>query len=240
MQTCHILSVLMCVGVCGAKLLLVETKGTDNTETENNETGLKISDRDLVKDPAPAKRPLNLTSNPLDQDDITGGEDYMSWQGFRSGFANSYLVTSNSGVKTHYCNYLGKYVQTGYVTWFPERWSCNPRLPIYKHESNNLYLYVQCNHWVIAPKLHPSEANVFAKKTEVNDVPTVKGWMFWHNGWKYPDHSMKVIDGPGLFDVHDSCKFWSEGGECKYNPNYMLYHCKESCNRCIKCNAKIC
>ena len=48
MQLCHILSVLMCVGVCGAKLLLVETKGTNNTETENKDRELKTSDRGMT------------------------------------------------------------------------------------------------------------------------------------------------------------------------------------------------
>lgn len=34
-----------------------------------------------------------------------------------------------------------------------------------------------------------------------------------------------------LSDDHENCGDWAEMGECDANPNYMLAHCSESCNR---------
>ena len=53
MHCCHVLSVLMCLGVCGAKFWLVETGGINSTnkgylvDTENTDRGLKRSDARL-------------------------------------------------------------------------------------------------------------------------------------------------------------------------------------------------
>jgi len=198
MQLFHILSVLMCVKICGAKLLLVETKDTNNTETENNETGLKISDKGLKNkrtglknnERGLAKKLFNLTSDTKDQDEITSGEDYMI--GTNDGFAPSYMVISEGGVKKNYGDVLGLYVQTGGTTNFPGQ-KCNPRLPIYKHESKNIYLYVQCGSWVINHSLNPNAANIFAFKTK-EPIP-VKGWRYWHHGKNQLDATMMVLGG---------------------------------------------
>jgi len=212
MQLCHILSVLMCVGICGAKLLLVETKDTNNTETENNEPGLKISDkglknnkrglknteRDLIR--GSAKTLFNLTSDTKDQDDITSGQDYMI--GTNDGFAPTYMVISEGGVKKHHCAILGLYVQTGGTTNFPGQ-KCNPRLPIYKHKSKNIYLYVQCGSWVINHSLNPNAANIFASRSK-EPIPS-KGWRYWHNGKNQLDATMMVLGGfQYAYDVSSS------------------------------------
>ena len=123
---------------------------------------------------------------------------------FVQGFSYSYLVNSNGGVKTNFFHVLGRYVQTGETTNFPGQ-KCNPRLPIYKHESRNTYLYVQCNHWVIADKLHHNVADIFALKTEVNSVPTVKSWRYRHKGKVQSDTTMRVkrvAKGKKLFNYY--------------------------------------
>ncbi|XP_078598280.1 uncharacterized protein LOC144874226 isoform X4 [Branchiostoma floridae x Branchiostoma japonicum] len=39
-------------------------------------------------------------------------------------------------------------------------------------------------------------------------------------------------DDPVCDDLDASCKDWAEAGECENNVNWMLYHCKDSCNTC--------
>lgn len=36
-------------------------------------------------------------------------------------------------------------------------------------------------------------------------------------------------------DEHEKCQEWRSRGECKANPGYMLYHCRESCESCVEC-----
>ena len=103
-------------------------------------------------------------------------------------------MSSDGGVKTYYCDVLGQYVQTGKTTDFPGH--CNPRLPIYKHVSRNIYLYVQCDHWVINHSLNPNAANIFAVKTKEDiPIPPMKGWRYWHNGKNQPDATMRLVGG---------------------------------------------
>ena len=35
-------------------------------------------------------------------------------------------------------------------------------------------------------------------------------------------------------DEHEKCKFWASlvPSECDENPNYMMHHCRKSCNAC--------
>ena len=37
---------------------------------------------------------------------------------------------------------------------------------------------------------------------------------------------------PECVDNHDDCEQWASTGECKVNPNYMLYNCMKSCLTC--------
>jgi len=148
-----------------------------------------------------------------------------------AGWPASYLVTSSGGVKTHYCEVLGKYEQTGRKTNFPGR-KCNPRLPVYKHESKNFYLYVQCDYWVIANSPSPNVANIFALKSGNVITPPISGWKFWSSGKRISDATMKVTVGTALKDNHKLCEYWSHKGECGNNPAYMLPNCKKSCNSC--------
>lgn len=36
----------------------------------------------------------------------------------------------------------------------------------------------------------------------------------------------------GCQDEFQRCKSWADNGECKINPEYMLYFCPKSCNAC--------
>ena len=41
-----------------------------------------------------------------------------------------------------------------------------------------------------------------------------------------------VIMQESCIDSDHRCEFWASEGECRANPNYMLYHCRKSCNTC--------
>ena len=56
-----------------------------------------------------------------------------------------------------------------------------------------LYMYVQCVYWVITHSLIPNGVLVFAARTEVNSVPTVKGWRYWYKGKLQYDTNMSVV-----------------------------------------------
>jgi len=44
--------------------------------------------------------------------------------------------------------------------------------------------------------------------------------------------SVKYHHQISCFDDHENCNYWAERGECEINPNWMLVHCKYSCNAC--------
>lgn len=47
---------------------------------------------------------------------------------------------------------------------------------------------------------------------------------------KYIDSLPK--DSTSCVDFYNDCPKWAKNGECKVNPEYMLYNCKASCSAC--------
>jgi hypothetical protein len=35
-------------------------------------------------------------------------------------------------------------------------------------------------------------------------------------------------------DENENCKQWAKDGECKKNEAYMLFHCRRSCDTCVR------
>ena len=107
----------------------------------------------------------------------------------------SYLVTSSGGVKEHFCEALGRYVNTGRVVVFPGK--CTPNLPIYKHECNNIYLFVNCyDDWVITYDI-THNAYIFGDKPS-KQTPPISGWRYWRAQKVFSDTTMRVVAGKEL------------------------------------------
>ena len=112
------------------------------------------------------------------------------------GFPQNYTVSSSGGVKASYPAYLGLYKKTDQLANFPGE--CYPNLPIYKQESAEYYLFVNCHDdWVINSHVHPTDADVFAEKSSMYNTPPSSGWEYWQNGDVKTDSTMKVVKGKG-------------------------------------------
>jgi len=48
-------------------------------------------------------------------------------------------------------------------------------------------------------------------------------------------HCLDVTRTPAVpcKNEHESCETWKSQGECRSNPGYMLYHCRQACNVCL-------
>jgi len=97
-----------------------------------------------------------------------------------------YMLSSSGGIKTKYPSFLGLYRRTGDLANFPG--NCNPNLPIYKHESADFFLYVNCyNDWVVRSAPDPNIGSVWSDNY---GFPPTSGWKYWSDGVVESDTSM--------------------------------------------------
>ena len=96
------------------------------------------------------------------------------------------MLSSSGGIKTKYPSFLGLYRRTGDLANFPG--NCNPNLPIYKHESAEFFLYVNCyNDWVVRSAPDPNIGSVWSDNY---GFPPTSGWKYWSDGVVESDTSM--------------------------------------------------
>jgi len=122
-----------------------------------------------------------------------------------SGLAPSYVVSSSGGLKENYPAYLGLYKKTDQLANFPGE--CNPNLPIFKQESGEYYLFVNCNNdWILSSRLHHDQARAFADKSSTSDAPPSTGWKYWQSGDLKTDSTMRVApdEAAGTICITDS------------------------------------
>ena len=96
------------------------------------------------------------------------------------------MLSSSGGIKTKYPSILGLYKRTENLANFPGH--CNPNLPIYKHESADFVLYVNCyNDWVVRSAPDPTYGSVWSGN---HGFPPLSGWNYWLNSVVESDTSM--------------------------------------------------
>ena len=113
------------------------------------------------------------------------------------------MLSSSGGIKEEYSSRLGLYKNTGNLANFPGH--CNPNLPIYKHESAEYFLYVNCrNDWVVRSAPDPTLGSVWSNNY---GFPPTSGWNYYNDdGEVESDTSMTaaIVSTYGAYGISDT------------------------------------
>ena len=111
------------------------------------------------------------------------------------------MLSSSGGIQAEYPSFLGLYKKTENLANFPGH--CNPALPIYKHETAEYFLYVNCNDdWVVRSAPDPNLGDVWSDNF---GYPPTSGWKYHHDGVVELDTSMtaEIVSTSSTYGISD-------------------------------------